>query len=100
MFDLKQIKIDIDNAKATLNALEALAAEVREKKKAAVKLGQELNNCWQGNSGTALQEKMNKWGAEQEAIAAAIEEQVSKIRGQLQKVIDTDKALANYISKS
>lgn len=93
-----EIKVNVEEAQEALRQLEALASEIRGVKGSAEQLGATLSTCWQGESGTAIQDYMTRWIAEQESLASAIESDVANVRKRLQNLIDTDEELAGLIS--
>lgn len=93
-----RIKVEIEEAQAALRQLEALASEIRGVKGSAEQLGATLSTCWQGESGTAIQDYITRWIAEQESLASTIESDVAEVRKRLQNLVDRDQLLAELIS--
>lgn len=92
------IQVDVDNALAVLNKVDAAAQTYKSHASQGQALAEAVAAAWKGNSGEAMQEKIEQWVASQKSVAEQILERSAELRRRLNELAAADSALADRIS--
>lgn len=95
---MSNISVDIDNARAILSKINAAAEAYKAHVKQAKAIRDQLDGCWVGASGDAMQEKLDIWIQQQTKIGNDILSASAKVRRQVDALAESDLALAEKIS--
>lgn len=94
------VKVNVDEAIAILNKLEAEVETYRNHQKTAQKLAETIAEGWQGESGDAVQEMLTQWQKNQGATADKIAQNIQVLRNRLDDLVNADADLGGRISHS
>lgn len=97
---LKQIKVNVDEAKTLLNKISAKVTDVRAEKTQLQTLLALVQENWTGYGADAMTGLLEETIAKQEAIAAELEANTAAMLADLRHLEDEDEALAILIQLS
>lgn len=96
----EKLSLNIEEARAALKELDALASDILMANKTAAKCRDSLKAGWQGSSGAEMQANMQAWINEQADISYKMEATAKQYNRLVQSLVDKDAKLAQMIRNS
>lgn len=97
---MSKISVNIDQARAILNSIDAAAEAYKAHVKQAHALLEQLQTCWIGPSADAVQEVLSHWILQQSSVGAQIQSASASVRRKLADLESLDQQLADTISEA